>query len=1121
MPCALSRSDFSRPRVLRVCFTCLHFVLVACSLSAAQPAKRSFDIPAGLAEATLRQFADQAGGQFIFSAIKVAGVRTNPIRGDFTPRDALDRLVAGTDLRVIHDERTGALTVDRVISSTATGNGAIEGRVFNEATGSYVNNARVIIEALRLETFTDEHGQYSFPRVPAGEAIVRVFYTGFPAQNQILTVVAGQRVEGNITLRSATDTADATVRLDAFTVATKRDMAASDIAVNEQRYSTAIKNVVSTDSFGDIAEGNVGEFAKFLPGVTLNRDGSDGRSISLGGVPPSGTPVMVDGNSLASASSSNASRVVELEQVSITSMSRVEITRSQNPDTPASAIGGTVNLISKSAFERAKPQYSLKTYVSFKGGDFSFKKRPDAFAGESYPFEPNIELNAVVPVTRKFGFTISALATRAPSNGQGATTDWVPTIAAQSANFPATTPDKPYLVRFRLQERPKLSIRDSISASADWRVSDVGVLTFGFQYAYFKAKWWVRQLNFDVGRVASFGPDFTQGAAGAGFTQIIYDAREKDGTTYMPSFRYKHNGPVWQMQTGGAFSRASNHYRDIDKGYFRVNNAYLRNVTVRFDNPGYDHPATISVKDAAGREVDPRNINNYNLETVQAAQSNGTDVVRSLYANAKRDLNLRVPLSVKFGADFRSQSRDMGRPTYDATHVGPDRTIRTADDNAGQWFDPAYSQQELLYSFGRMQWLDISKVGDTFRANSDHFQHTEMNAVNAYRSRVTTSQAITETVLAPYVRLDTKLFNDRLQLTGGVRYERTQDDGDGPSIDPTRIYQRTATGEIVRNSAGQPIVIAPFSSLAGTQLAYIERGLHTKNTYDGYFPSLNGAYLIRPNLIARFSYGKSINRPDFDDILPSANLPDPATTSRRITISNVGLKPWTADSYGLALEYYFNEPSSGVVSTRLYRRDIKDFWGTIIAPATNDLLEPWGIDPAVYGEALGYEVSTTRNVGKARVTGAEFDYRQNLTFLPDWARGVTVFGNITLQHLVGDQLANFNGFVGKTINWGVTFSRARFTTRLAVNLKGRVKQGQITNAGTEPGTFTYLTPRRSADLTVEYRLTRKFSVFVAGRNINEAVDDTVTYGPSTPSDRVLRGRADYRAYWNVGFKGTF
>jgi hypothetical protein len=43
-------------------------------------------------------------------------------------------------------------------------------------------------------------------------------------------------------------------------------------------------------------------------------------------------------------------------------------------------------------------------------------------------------------------------------------------------------------------------------------------------------------------------------------------------------------------------------------------------------------------------------------------------------------------------------------------------------------------------------------------------------------------------------------------------------------------------------------------------------------------------------------------------------LPDPESTSRTITLTNPGLKPWIADGYGLALEYYFNEPSSGVLS---------------------------------------------------------------------------------------------------------------------------------------------------------------------------------------------------------------
>ena len=678
-----------------------------------------------------------------------------------------------------------ALTLQVLGAVGATG--SVSGRVFNEAIGSYVNNARVVIESLKLETFTDEKGLYSFPRVPAGEVVVRVIYTGFPADAQTVGVLAGQRAERDFSLRSSKDAAaDATVRLDPFMVAAKRDMAASDIAVNEQRYAPGIKNIVSTDSFADISDGNVGEFAKYLPGVTLNRSGSDGLSLSIGGVPPGGTPIMMDGNGIASATGSNANRQVEFENISVGSIARVEVSRSQNPDSPANAIGGSVNLISRSAFERSRPQYTAKAHLSVRGDDFSFKKEPGPLAKKDYVFEPNFEVSAVVPLSRNFGFTASGLVSRTRNNGPGITQDWVPTVAAQSANFPATTPDKPYLARYRLQERPKTTVRDSLNLSADWRVSPADVLSAGFSYFYHSQNFWVRQLNFDTGRVASFGPDFTQGAAGAGFVQILTDAREKNNTSWAPSFRYKHKGPVWEWQVGGAYSAATNHY--ANKGYFLSNNAYFRNVTVRFEKLTIDHPEVVSVKDATGtRDVDPYSLVNYGLEGLSGQSYQSVAAVRSLNAFLKRDYALVVPFSAKVGADLRSESRDMMRPTYATSFIGADRTARTADDSAAQWFDPSYSSRDLIFG-PRMQWFDLNKIGETYRAHPEYFTSNESDAVNSYRTQVTTSQAITETILAPYLRL----------LTRGA-----EEPGDAEvSLNPRAASARLRAAERTRVSKG-------------------------------------------------------------------------------------------------------------------------------------------------------------------------------------------------------------------------------------------------------------------------------------------------------------------------------
>lgn len=74
---------------------------------------RAFDVPAGEAVDTLKLAARQGGLEIVFFADAVRGVRTRALRGRFSAREALDRLVAGTDLFVLPDPESGLLTVQR------------------------------------------------------------------------------------------------------------------------------------------------------------------------------------------------------------------------------------------------------------------------------------------------------------------------------------------------------------------------------------------------------------------------------------------------------------------------------------------------------------------------------------------------------------------------------------------------------------------------------------------------------------------------------------------------------------------------------------------------------------------------------------------------------------------------------------------------------------------------------------------------------------------------------------------------------------------------------------------------------------------------------------------------
>jgi hypothetical protein len=93
-------------------------LLIAALPAAEEPARQRFDLPAGAAVVMLKRVAQQAGLEIAYSAAAVQGVQTQPVAGDFTPREALERMVAATPLKIFSDPQTGALSVLRTSDST-------------------------------------------------------------------------------------------------------------------------------------------------------------------------------------------------------------------------------------------------------------------------------------------------------------------------------------------------------------------------------------------------------------------------------------------------------------------------------------------------------------------------------------------------------------------------------------------------------------------------------------------------------------------------------------------------------------------------------------------------------------------------------------------------------------------------------------------------------------------------------------------------------------------------------------------------------------------------------------------------------------------------------------------
>ena len=77
----------------------------------AKASKKNFDIPAGDALTALKRFFAQSGEQLIYKTEYLDGIRTEPVQGSFTAREALERMLRRTALSVTQDEKNGVLAI--------------------------------------------------------------------------------------------------------------------------------------------------------------------------------------------------------------------------------------------------------------------------------------------------------------------------------------------------------------------------------------------------------------------------------------------------------------------------------------------------------------------------------------------------------------------------------------------------------------------------------------------------------------------------------------------------------------------------------------------------------------------------------------------------------------------------------------------------------------------------------------------------------------------------------------------------------------------------------------------------------------------------------------------------
>src|SRR5580704_7611410 len=227
-----------------------------------------------------------------------------------------------------------------------SGKGTITGTI-TDSGNSALQGALVELLPLGRKVVTDDHGQFRITDVPAGEYTLSVSYVGLAASNVPVTVQAGQEVTANAVLQVAS-------QADQVVVTAERLQGEAE-AINIERTSDNIVQVLPERVINSLPNTNIADAVGRVPSVSLERDEGEGKYVQIRGTEPRLSDVTINGVNVPSVE--GVVRNIKLDAVPADLVERIEVFKTLSADQDADGIGGTVNLVTRTAGER--PIYAL------------------------------------------------------------------------------------------------------------------------------------------------------------------------------------------------------------------------------------------------------------------------------------------------------------------------------------------------------------------------------------------------------------------------------------------------------------------------------------------------------------------------------------------------------------------------------------------------------------------------------------------------------------------------------------------------------------------------------------------------------------------------------------------
>lgn len=755
-------------------------------------------------------------------------------------------------------------------------------------------------------------------------------------------------------------------------------------ALTLKRDSVAAVDAIVAEDIAKFPDQNLAESLQRIPGITIQRDGGEGRAITVRGLGAQFTRVRVNGMETVATStdgaSANRDRAFDFNVFASELFSSLVVHKTAEASLDEGSLGAVVDLntgnplAGKAGFTAAlsgQASYNdlSKTVGPRVAGLLSWRNDAGTFGASvsaAYSKLDTLELgnNSVRWSQARFD-SVDGTRCFTTLNSGGT---YLPSAACDKA----TLSFHPRIPRYgEIAHRRE---RLGVTASIQFAPTDATKISIDGLYSRFKEE-----------REEKWG-------------EVLLRSNERSIDVLNPV--YDNNNNMIAGTLNDAWVRTEHYLRKSQTEFYQLGGSWDQDVTDKFRFTllgGFSKSnATIPVettfvyddRDAAGYKYDYRNMespllsfgtsvtdpSNFQLAEIRDRPSSTVNKFRTAQLRAEWDV--AEGFQIKAGGLYRRFSFDTAGFTRDTVvcgNGGTDRVLGTLTCSPTSAFGPS-----AVYGFQATSALsEVFNLGNGGQpaGSTTSFLIPNIDAPAKYTglySRtpaidVSNTRSVTEKVTGGYLQFDAKgeLFGLRYALNAGMRYVKTDQSSTG-------ISQSTVNNVVINTPAT------------------------VKRSYDDWLPSLNIALFPTDSIVVRGAIAKVITRPNLGNLTPGGTVDG---FNYRVTFGNPFLAPFRATAYDLAVEWYF-APGS-IASVAVFKKDVESFpvsqtiSGTYASTGLPTSIIPPGSPAASDPERQLWTITRNVNGSGASLKGIELSVQAPFKFLPGFLSNFGAIANAT------------------------------------------------------------------------------------------------------------------------------